>query len=75
MFKVQLDRDGIVHLTRPKRFKEDTLTSAILTTQEATFKIQLDRDRRVHLTRPEESVLPNRQSDTAKATEQKLSPT
>ena len=65
MFKVQLDRDGIVHLTRPERFKEDTLTGTVLTTQEATLKIQLDRDGRVHLTRPEESVLPYRESDTA----------
>ena len=54
-----------MHLTRSERFKEDTLTGAVLTTQEATFKIQLDRDGRVHLTRPEESVLPHRQSDTA----------
>ena len=65
MFKVQLNCDGIVQLTRPKRFKKNTLTGAVLITQEAMFKVQLDRNERVHLTRPEESVLPHRQSDTA----------
>ena len=57
MLKVQLDYDGIVHLTRLKRFKEDTLIGAVLTTQEATFKVQLDYDGRVYLMWPEESVL------------------
>ena len=55
----------MVHLTQPEKFKKNTLTGIVLTTQEATFKVQLDRDGRVHLTWPEESVFPHRQSDTA----------
>ena len=50
MFKVQHNRDGIVHLMRPERFKEDTFTDAVLTIHEVTFKVQLDRDGKVHLT-------------------------
>ena len=65
MFNVQVDHNGIVHLTWPERLQGGTLTSAVLTTQEATFKVQLDRDGRVQLTRLEESVLPHKQSDTA----------
>ena len=54
-----------MHLTQLERFKENTLTSAVLTIQEATFNVQLDHDRRVHLTWLQESVFPHRQSDTA----------
>ena len=47
-----------------EKFKEDTLTGAVLTTQEAIFNSQLNSDGRVYFTRPEESVLLYRQSDT-----------
>ena len=50
---------------QPEKLKKETLTSAVLITQEATFKVQLDNDKKVHLTRPKESVLPHRQCDTA----------
>ena len=52
-----------MHLTRPEKFNKNTLSGAILITQEAMFKVQLDCDGKVHFIRLEKSVLSYRQSD------------